>query len=74
MVLGLGALLAERGISVCTFNFRGLQQKERIHNHATTLQDIGAALQSLRRADAQRRFGVDSKRLALGAHYYVGGW
>jgi len=72
-VLGLGAPLAERGINTCMFNFRGLQQSEGIHSHANTLRDIAAALQWLRRADVQRRFGVDTNRLALGAHCYGGG-
>jgi len=72
-VLGLGALLAERGINVCMFNFRGLQQSEGIHSHANALQDIGTALHWLRQPDVQRRFGVDTTRLALGAHCYGGG-
>ena len=72
-VLGLGALLAAQGLNVCMFNPRGLQQSEGIHSHANTLRDIAAALQWLRRADVQRRFGVDTNRLALGAHCYGGG-
>jgi len=72
-VLGLGAPLAERGINVCMFNFRGLQQSEGIHSHAYTLQDIGTALHWLRQADVQRRFGVDTTRLALVGHCYGGG-
>lgn len=72
-VLGLGARLAEQGINVCTFNPRGLQQSEGIHSHANTLQDIGSALQWLRQADVQRRFGVDATRLVLGGHCYGGG-
>jgi len=72
-VLGLGALLAEQGINVCMFNPRGLHQSEGISSHANTLQDIGAALQWLRQADVQRRFGVDTTRLVLGGHSYGGG-
>jgi pimeloyl-ACP methyl ester carboxylesterase len=72
-VLGLGALLAEQGINVCTFNPRGLHQSEGISSHANTLQDIGAALQWLRQADVQRRFEVDTTRLVLGGHSYGGG-
>jgi pimeloyl-ACP methyl ester carboxylesterase len=72
-VLGLGALLVEQGISVCMFNPRGLHQSEGISSQANTLQDIGAALQWLRQADVQRRFAVDTARLALGGHSYGGG-
>jgi pimeloyl-ACP methyl ester carboxylesterase len=72
-VLGLGALLAERGINVCMFNPRGLHQSEGISSFANTLQDIGSALQWLRQADMQKRFGVDPIRLALGGHSYGGG-
>ena len=72
-VLGLGARLAELGINVCTFNPRGLHPSEGNHSHANTLQDIRAAWQWLRQADAQRRFGVDATRLVLGGHCYGGG-
>jgi len=72
-VLGLGALLAEQGINVCTFNPRGLHQSEGISSHANVLQDIGAAWQWLRQADVQRRFELDTTRLALGGHSYGGG-
>ena len=72
-VLGLGALLAEQGINVCMFNPRGLHQSEGTHSHANTLQDIGAALQSLRQPDMQDKFGVNTTRLALGGHCYGGG-
>jgi pimeloyl-ACP methyl ester carboxylesterase len=72
-VLGLGALLAEKGNNVCMFNPRGLHQSEGISSFANTLQDIGAALQWLKQADVQRRFGVDPTRLALGGHSYGGG-
>jgi len=72
-VLGLGELLAEQGINVCTFNPRGLQQSEGTHSHANTLQDIGSAWRWLRQADVQRRFEVDTTRLALGGHCYGGG-
>jgi pimeloyl-ACP methyl ester carboxylesterase len=72
-VLGLGALLAEQGINVCMFNPRGLHQSEGFHTHANTLKDIGAALQWLRQADVQGRFGVDTTRLVLGGHSYGGG-
>jgi pimeloyl-ACP methyl ester carboxylesterase len=72
-VLGLGALLVEQGINVCTFNPRGLHQSEGIHSHANTLQDIGAALRWLRQADVRRRFEVDLTRLVLGGHSYGGG-
>jgi uncharacterized protein len=72
-VLGLGVLLAERGINVCMFNFRGLQQSEGKHSHANALEDIGAALHWLRQADVQRQLGVDTTRLALGGHCGGGG-
>lgn len=72
-VLGLGALLDEQGINVCTFNPRGLHQSEGISSNANTLQDIGAALQWLRQADVQRRFEVDTTRVVLGGHSYGGG-
>jgi len=72
-VLGLGALLAEQGVNVCMFNPRGLHQSEGIHSFANTLQDIGAAWQWLKQADVQKRFGVDTTRLALGGHSYGGG-
>jgi len=72
-VLGLGALLAEQGISVCMFNPRGLHESEGMASHANTLQDIGAALQWLRQADVQKRFEVDTTRLVLGGHSYGGG-
>ncbi|MDD1707334.1 MAG: alpha/beta fold hydrolase [Methanoregulaceae archaeon] len=72
-MLGLGALLSEKGINVCVFNPRGLQQSEGIHSHANTLQDIGSALQWLRQEDVQERFEVDTTRLALGGHCYGGG-
>jgi pimeloyl-ACP methyl ester carboxylesterase len=72
-VLGLGVLLAERGINVCMFNPRGLHQSEGIHTHANTLQDIGGALQWLKQADMQERFGVEATRIALGGHCYGGG-
>jgi dipeptidyl aminopeptidase/acylaminoacyl peptidase len=72
-VLGLGALLAEQGTNVCMFNPRGLQQSEGIHSHANTQQDIEAALQWLKQADVQKRFGVDTTRLVLGGHCYGGG-
>ncbi|MEI9479429.1 MAG: alpha/beta fold hydrolase [Deltaproteobacteria bacterium] len=72
-VLGLGVLLAEQGINVCTFNPRGLHQSEGISSHANTLQDIGAALRWLRQADVRRRFEVDPTRLVLAGHSYGGG-
>jgi pimeloyl-ACP methyl ester carboxylesterase len=72
-VLGLGALLAQHGTNVCMFNPRGLQQSEGFHTHANTLKDIGSALQWLRQADVQKRFGVDTTRLVLGGHSYGGG-
>jgi dipeptidyl aminopeptidase/acylaminoacyl peptidase len=72
-VLGLGALLAEQGINVCMLNPRGLQQSGGIHSHSNTQQDIGAALQWLRQAEVQKRFGLDDTRLALGGHCYGGG-
>jgi dipeptidyl aminopeptidase/acylaminoacyl peptidase len=71
--LGLSALLAEKGINVCTFNPRGLHPSEGIHTHAGTLRDIGAALQWLRQAEVQKRFKVDTARLALGGYSYGGG-
>jgi len=72
-VLDLGALLAEQGINVCIFNPRGLHPSEGFHTHANTLKDIGSALQWLRQADVQKRFGVDTTRLVLGGHSYGGG-
>jgi uncharacterized protein len=72
-VLGLGALLAERGINVCMFNPRGLQQSEGMHSHANIQQDIGAALRWLRQGDTQQRFRIDPNRLVLGGHCYGGG-
>jgi pimeloyl-ACP methyl ester carboxylesterase len=72
-VLGLGALLAERGINVCLFNFRGLQQSEGTYTHAGALRDIAATLHWLRQADVQSRLGVDAARLALGGHCGGGG-
>lgn len=72
-VLGLGALLAEQGINVCIFNPRGLHQSEGFSSPANTLHDIRAALQWLRQADVQQRFGVDKTRLVLGGHSYGGG-
>jgi len=72
-VLGVGALLAERGINVCTFNFRGLQQSEGIYTQANTQQDIRAALQWLRQAEVQQRFRVEPAELALGGHCGGGG-
>jgi pimeloyl-ACP methyl ester carboxylesterase len=72
-VLGLGALLAEHAIGVCMFNPRGLHQSEGVHSHANTLKDVGSALEWLRQADAQERFGVDEARLVLGGHCYGGG-
>jgi pimeloyl-ACP methyl ester carboxylesterase len=71
--LGLGERLSEQGINVCMFNPRGLHQSEGIQSHANTLHDIGAAWQWLRQADVQRRFKVDTTRLALGGHSYGGG-
>ena len=72
-VIGLGALLAEKGINVCMFNPRGLHLSEGISSFANTLQDIGTAWQWLRQADVQRRFAVDTTRLVLGGHSYGGG-
>jgi len=72
-VLGLGALLAEHGINVCMSNPRGLHQSDGVSTHPNTQQDIGAALQWLRQADVQKRFMVDTTRLALGGHSYGGG-
>ena len=72
-VLGLGALLAEKGINVCMFNPRGLQQSEGFQTHPNTLKDIGSALNWLRQADVQKRFGVDVTRLVLGGHSFGGG-
>ena len=72
-MLGLGALLSEKGINVCVFNPRGLQQSEGVHSHANTFQDIGSALQWLRQEDVQERFEVDTTRLAVGGHCYGGG-
>jgi uncharacterized protein len=72
-VLGLGAPLAERGIDVCMFNFRGLQQSEGTYTHANALQDVGNALQWLRQPDVQRRLGLDAAEVVLGGHCGGGG-
>ena len=72
-VLGLGKLLAERGINVCMFNPRGLEPSEGIYSHASALQDIGSALQWLRQADVQKRFAVETSRIVLGGHCHGGG-
>lgn len=72
-VLGLGELLVEHGINMCMFNPRGLYQSEGVASAANTLNDIGGALQWLQRADVQRRFTVDTTRIALGGHSYGGG-
>jgi pimeloyl-ACP methyl ester carboxylesterase len=72
-VLGLGALLAERGINMCMVNFRGLQQSEGIYTHANALRDIAAALQWLRQADVHRRLGLDAVEVVLGGHCGGGG-
>lgn len=72
-VLGLGTLLAEKGINTCMFNPRGLHQSEGFQTHPNTLKDIGSALHWLRQADVQKRFGVDTTRLVLGGHSYGGG-
>lgn len=71
--LGLGALLAEKGINFYTFNPRGLSPSEGIYTPANTLQDIGSALQWLRQADVQKRFKVDTTRLVLGGYSNGGG-
>jgi pimeloyl-ACP methyl ester carboxylesterase len=71
--LGLGPLLAEKGINFFTFNPRGVQTSEGIHTHPGTLQDIAAALQWLRQAQVQVRFKVDTARLVLGGYSYGGG-
>jgi dipeptidyl aminopeptidase/acylaminoacyl peptidase len=72
-VLGLGALLAQKGVNICMFNPRGLHNSEGIASHANTLQDIAAAWHWLQQADVQRRFRVDTTRLVLGGHSYGGG-
>lgn len=72
-VLGLGAPLAGHQINVFMFNPRGLHQSEGTASFPNTLRDIGAALDWLRLPETQRRFGVDTARLALGGHSYGGG-
>ncbi len=71
--LGLGPLLAEKGINFFTFNPRGVHTSEGIHTHPGTLQDIAAALQWLRQAQVQMRFKVDTARIVLGGYSYGGG-
>lgn len=72
-VLGLGALLAAKGVNVLMFNPRGMHASEGVNSFANTLADIGAALRWLDRPDVQQRFKVDGARLALGGHSYGGG-
>lgn len=71
--LGLGPLLAEKGINFFTFNPRGVHTSEGIHTHPGTLQDIAAALEWLRQAQVQVRFKVDTARLVIGGYSYGGG-
>jgi pimeloyl-ACP methyl ester carboxylesterase len=47
-VLGLGALLSKQGLTVVTFNPRGMHGSEGTASFAHALDDIGAALRWLR--------------------------
>jgi pimeloyl-ACP methyl ester carboxylesterase len=71
--LSLGPLLAEQGINFCWFNPRGLPPSEGFATFAGTLQDIGAALQWMRRPEVQKRFNIDTTRIVLGGYSFGGG-
>ena len=71
--LGLGPLLSQRGINMIEFAPRGLCPSDGILTHVGALQDIGSALQWLKQADVQKRFGVDPARIVLGGYSYGGG-
>lgn len=72
-VLGLGALLAERGVNVLMFNPRGLYASGGTFSFPNTLEDIAAALTWLRQPHVQDRFAIDTAGLALGGHSFGGG-
>lgn len=72
-VLGLGALLAPEGVNVLIFNPRGFYTSEGSVTFANTLEDIGAALRWLQAPDTERRFTIDTARVALGGHSFGGG-
>jgi pimeloyl-ACP methyl ester carboxylesterase len=72
-VLGLGALLAERGVNVLMFNPRGLYASSGSFSFPHTLADIAAALRWLKEPAARSRFRIDTARIALGGHSFGGG-
>lgn len=69
----LGQPLAQQGIPVLTFDFRGTLQSEGLFSLRNTLQDIQAALALLQRDDALPQFSFDAGRLVLGGVSFGGG-
>lgn len=71
-VLGMGAMLSEKGINVLIFNPRGMHQSGGTASAAHFLEDIGAAFEWLYDPDVNRRFGIDTSSIVIGG-YSVGG-
>jgi len=72
-VLGLGALLSERGINALMFNPRGMHGSTGMTTFAGVLNDIGAVWAWLHSAEVVGRFAVDTARTTLGGHSFGGG-
>ena len=72
-VLGLAGSLSQRGINVLFFNYRGTYRSEGPFALAGSLEDIGAAMEYLRRESVVRRFQVEPSRIVLGGYSHGGG-
>jgi alpha/beta superfamily hydrolase len=72
-VLGLAGSLSQRGINVLFFNYRGTYRSEGTYTLAGAVEDIGAAMEYLRRESVVRRFQVEPSRIMLGGYSTGGG-
>ncbi len=72
-VLGLADSLSQRGVNVLFLNYRGTYHREGTFTLAGSVEDIGAAMEYLRRESVVRRFQVEPSRIVLGGYSYGGG-
>lgn len=71
--LGLGPLLAQRGINVMEFYPRGFHQSEGEYTHSGGLQDVASAWQWLGHQKIRKKFSIDPTKLLLGGYSNGGG-
>lgn len=73
LVIELGQGMAEQGISVLTFNYRGTHKSEGTFSLRNTLEDIHAAFTWLHQERIIRQFRLNTRDPVLGGISYGGG-